>query len=235
LTLAQGASGASTISTAVTSGSAGTVSLSVSGVPSGASASLSPTSVTAGGSSTLNVHAGTATPGPYTLTITGTEGSKTHSTTVGLTVTGGGGGIVNGGFETGNLTGWTAAGTATVVSSGAHSGTYAAQIGATNPTNGDSSISQTFTVPSGKTTLSFWYQVHCPDTLTYDWATVTLRDNTAGTTVTPLARTCSDTGTWVQGTASVVAGHSYTLTLISHDDNYPGDPTYTLFDDITLQ
>jgi len=25
---------------------------------------------------------------------------------------------------------------------------------------------------------------------------------------------------------------SYTLTLTSHDDNYAGDPTFTLFDDV---
>jgi len=87
LSLVQGASGTSTISTAVTAGSAGTVSLVVSGVPSGASATLNPTSVTAGGSSTLMVNAGTATPGTYTLTVTGMEGSKTHSATVSLTVT----------------------------------------------------------------------------------------------------------------------------------------------------
>src|SRR2546430_9191113 len=40
------------ISTALTSGTAGTVSLAVSGVPSGASASLNPGSVTAGNSAT---------------------------------------------------------------------------------------------------------------------------------------------------------------------------------------
>ena len=50
-----------------------------------------------------------------------------------------------------------------------------------------------------------------------------------------LARTCTNTGAWASKTASVVAGHSYTLTLIDHDDNYPGDPTYTLYDDVTLQ
>jgi hypothetical protein len=32
-----------------------------------------------------------------------------------------------------------------------------------------------------------------------------------------------------------VAGHSYTLTLISHDDNYSADPTYTLYDDVSVQ
>jgi hypothetical protein len=31
-----------------------------------------------------------------------------------------------------------------------------------------------------------------------------------------------------------MAGHSYTLTLTSHDDNYPTDPTYTLFDDVAV-
>jgi len=34
--------------------------------------------------------------------------------------------------------------------------------------------------------------------------------------------------------AALTAGHNYTLTLTSHDDNYAGDPTYTLFDDVTL-
>ena len=33
---------------------------------------------------------------------------------------------------------------------------------------------------------------------------------------------------------SVTAGHSVTLKLISHDDNYPGDPTYTLYDDVAV-
>jgi hypothetical protein len=33
----------------------------------------------------------------------------------------------------------------------------------------------------------------------------------------------------------VTAGHSVTLTLIDHDDDYPGDPTYTLFDDVATQ
>src|SRR5438105_4023434 len=87
LSLVQGTSGSISTSTAVTSGTAGTVSLAVSGVPSGASASLNPGSVTAGNSATLNVNAGSAAAGAYTLTVTGTEGSVTHTTTVQLTVT----------------------------------------------------------------------------------------------------------------------------------------------------
>ena len=143
-------------------------------------------------------------------------------------------GITNGGFETGNLSGWTTAGTTSVTTSGPHSGTYAAQLGSTSPTNGDSSISQSFTVPTGSNQLSFWYNVTCPDTVTYDWATATLADTTAGTTSTPLAKTCVASSGWTQVTAAVTAGHSYTLTLTSHDDNYSADPTYTKYDDVAL-
>ncbi len=89
LSVAQGASGSGTISTAIASGVAGTVSLSVTGQPSGASASLSPTSVASGASSTLTVNAGTAAPGVYSLTVTGTEGIETHTATVSLTITAG--------------------------------------------------------------------------------------------------------------------------------------------------
>jgi serine protease len=81
-----------------------------------------------------------------------------------------------------------------------------------------------------------WYANICPDTVTYDWATATLTDNTAAAMITLLPQTCATTA-WTQVRASVTPGHSYTLTLINHDDNYnnPPDPTYTLFDDVTLQ
>lgn len=180
---------------------------------------------------TINVGS-TVTPGNYTVTITGTEGSVTHSTAVSVTVTATSSGVINGGFETGNLNGWSiSAGTAAVVSGG-HSGSYATRVGSTSPTNGDSSITQTFTAPAGSNQLTFWYKMTCPDTVTYDWATATLRDNTTGTTTTILPKVCATSSTWVQDTATIVAGHSYTLTLISHDDNYVGDATYTLFDDV---
>ncbi|TMD62989.1 MAG: hypothetical protein E6I84_16395 [Chloroflexi bacterium] len=54
------------------------------------------------------------------------------------------------------------------------------------------------------------------------------------TTQTLLPRTCAAANTWTQVTASVVAGHSYTLTLVNHDDNFSSDPTYTRFDDVGL-
>src|SRR5207244_334345 len=159
------------------------------------------------GSATLTVSAASSVaPGSYTVTVTGTEGSATHSTSVAVTVTGSsGGGIVNGGFESG-LSGWTASGVTASVAT-AHGGSNAAQVGSTSPST-DSALSQTFTAPAGATQLAFWYQVHCPDTIQYDWATATLRDNTAATTATMLAKTCSNAGSWQQATSSVTAGHS---------------------------
>jgi hypothetical protein len=66
-------------------GFSGSVSLSVSGLPSGATASFSPNPATS--SSTLTVSTKQRTPrGTFTLTITGTSGGLTHTKTVTLVV-----------------------------------------------------------------------------------------------------------------------------------------------------
>ncbi len=72
----------------------GTVSLSVTGLPSGATGSFSPASVNTtsltgpAGSSTLNIATTTSVAGgSYPLTISGTNGTVTHTTQVTLTVT----------------------------------------------------------------------------------------------------------------------------------------------------
>jgi PKD domain/Domain of unknown function (DUF1929) len=68
-------------------GFSGTVSLSVSGLPSDATASFSNPLVTGSGSSTLTVTpAMTTPPGTYTLTITGASGGLSHSVNVTLMV-----------------------------------------------------------------------------------------------------------------------------------------------------
>jgi subtilase family serine protease len=65
----------------------GAVTLSASGLPSGASANFSPGSVNGSGSSSLTVTTSASTPaGTYTITITGTSGALLHTTTVTLVV-----------------------------------------------------------------------------------------------------------------------------------------------------
>src|SRR5262249_22135434 len=86
LTLLQGRSGSVQIQTSIAQGYAEAISLDVSGVPAGASASLSPQTVAAGIASTLSVSAGVAPPGVYTLTVTGTAASGAHSVPVSLTI-----------------------------------------------------------------------------------------------------------------------------------------------------
>ena len=240
LTVVQGGGGTSTISTTISGLFNSAISLSASGVPAGTTASFNPTSIAAPGSGsstmTLNVGATTAA-GTYSITVTGTGGSTTHTTTVSLTVTAGGGGgaLTNGGFESGNFSSWTTTGTAAVNGTAKHSGSWGAQLGSTSPTT-DSTAVQTFTLPSSASQLTFWYANTCPDTLTYDWATATLKDNVTGTTATLLAKTCTATAVWTQVTygAASNAGHSVTLTLANHDDNYAGDATYTYFDDVQV-
>jgi hypothetical protein len=173
--------------------------------------------------------------GTFTVSVTATDTTSAKgSASFTWAISGSGSNvIVNGGFETGTFSGWTRSGAATaIVSSGQHSGSYAARAGSTSPTNGSSNIAQTFKA-SGGTTLTFWYNVTCPDTVTYDWATATLKNVTTGSTKTILARTCVASSGWKQVNATLIAGDSYTLTLTSHDDNYPTDPTYTRFDDVS--
>jgi hypothetical protein len=68
-------------------GFTGTVSLGLTGVPSNASGTYSPTSIVNSGSSTLTIQTATNTPvGNYTLTAKGTSGSLSHSANATLTV-----------------------------------------------------------------------------------------------------------------------------------------------------
>ncbi|MGW3230168.1 M4 family metallopeptidase [Kitasatospora sp. NPDC001095] len=86
-----GATTTSTVATAVTSGTAQSVTLTASGLPAGVTASFNPSSVQAGSSSTLTLSASaTAASGTYQITVTGTAGTTTHTAQYTLTVGGGG-------------------------------------------------------------------------------------------------------------------------------------------------
>ena len=237
LTVQQGASGTSTIGTAVLSGTAQTVSFSSTGQPSGTSVSFNPTSVTAGGSSTMtvNVGAGSAT-GSYTIVVTGTAPGAAHSANVSLSVTAAPAGVVNGGFESGNLSGWTTSGAFTpALSTTAHTGSYSAQVGSTGAVNGDSTLTQTVAIPSGSSRLTFWYQPHCPDTITYDQIQMQIR-NTSGATLANVLNVCTNTGAWtnVAFDTSAYAGQTVVLWFNDHDDGWATDPTYFLLDDVAV-
>ncbi|HVW87059.1 MAG TPA: N,N-dimethylformamidase beta subunit family domain-containing protein, partial [Bryobacteraceae bacterium] len=89
-TVAAGNATTFTVSVAAQNGFSGTVSLGVSGLPTGATAVFSPASLNGSGSSTLTVTTAANTPaGTSSLTITGTTGSLSHSATVTLAVTAG--------------------------------------------------------------------------------------------------------------------------------------------------
>jgi subtilase family serine protease len=88
VSVAQGASGTSTITSAITGGFDSSIALSATGQPTGVTPTFNPTSITGAGTSTLTLAvAATTAPGTYTITVTGVSGSITQTTTVTLTVT----------------------------------------------------------------------------------------------------------------------------------------------------
>ena len=88
LSIAPGHSGTSTITITPQNGFNGTVSLAVTGLPPGVTASFSPQQATTSSLLTLNANA-SAAPATATLTITGTSGSLTSTTRLTLSLTAG--------------------------------------------------------------------------------------------------------------------------------------------------
>lgn len=139
-------------------------------------------------------------------------------------------GVVNGSFEHG-LTGWSTSGSVSNSPTSRHGGSLN---GGARSRNGDSILRQTIVVPAGKTTLSMYWLGLCHDTVSHAWATIVIEHNTSGKTSTPLPRTCVPRGPWKKVTQKVTPGHSYTISLISHDDGVKATPNNTYFDDVAL-
>ncbi len=233
LSVTQGGSTVGDVTTTAI-GTVSTVQLSALVTPVGPTAALSPSTVTAGfGVALLTVSAGYGVaPGMYTVTVTGTEGSIARSTSVVVNVSLKG--IVNGGFETGDLTGWTPTGVNAGVSQ-PHSGAFAVQVGSF-ATFATSTLAQTFTVPSTGGSLTFWYSMFCPDKVKDDWFTVTLLDGVTGSISTLQRPVCSKFRGWTKVTVNLSshARHFVTVTFVNHDDGDSSTATFTLVDDVAL-
>ncbi len=92
ISLTAGSNGTTTITVTATGGFTGNVSLGATGLPMGATASFSPSSIATSGSSTMTLSTSSTTPtGSFPITVTGTSGALTNSTTVSLSVTAGNG------------------------------------------------------------------------------------------------------------------------------------------------
>ena len=201
LSIVQGGSGASTISTTTSNGFNSSVAMSASGLPAGTTANFNPISIASpgSGSSTVTFLVGTATvAGIYPVTITGSGGAQTHSTVISLTIISSGGStqqlLANPGFENGsNAAPWTA--TPAVIDNNSatqppHSGSWKAWLNGYGTTHTDT-LWQTVSVPSAATSasLSFWLHIDTTETTTtrsYDTLAVQVR-NSSGSILATLA------------------------------------------------
>jgi hypothetical protein len=197
-----GGAGATMIATTISGSFNSAVSLSASGLPTGATASFSPTSVAApgSGSSTLTISAGASTAaGTYSVVVNGSGGGKTHSATITLTVSAAGGGTIqqllgNPGFENGssNTAPWTVS--AGVIDNSSfqapHSGSWKAWLNGYGSVHTDSLLQQV-SIPgtASSANLSFWRHIDTAETTgttAYDTLKVQIR-NSSGTVLATLA------------------------------------------------
>jgi len=142
-------------------------------------------------------------------------------------------GIANGSFSLGTFSGWTTTGGASSVTStlGTYQGNlYAAELG-NQPTGvaGASTVAQTFTASAGTSKISIVYAVHCSGSGQSFGASLT--DDMASDTTTIVAPGCPAQLQWTTSTASVIPGHSYTVTLTNVDD---GQGAFSLIGDVAL-
>jgi len=243
VSIARGGSGTSTVTITQLNGFASSVNLSASGLPPGVSASFSPASATTSSTLTLSASTSAAT-GSATVTITGTSGSLTHTTTLSLSVSTSGGSsqlLGNTGFE--STASWTGS-TNVICATGctgqsAHTGVGFAWLDGYGTTHTDT-LSQTVSLPSGKTTAIVQYCLHINTNETttstaYDKLTVGLY-NSAGTLLKTLATysnlDANSSYSVHNNDVSAYIGQTVTLKFTGTEDNL--NLTSFVLDDVTL-
>jgi hypothetical protein len=246
VSVSQGGNGTTTITAAISGGFDGDITFSDSGLPSGVTASYNPSTIPAPGSgtSTLTLTASSnAAPGTYTAKVIGTgTGGVVENTTITLTVTGPSVNLIrNGGFETGDFTGWQTGGAfaPVVTTAEAHSGKYSALLGHTTApeVNGNSHIYQTITIPStaNKVTLNFSYWPGTNDSIQYAWQEALIQDN-SGNLLATAVKVANNARGWKEVIYDLTShkGQTIRVYFAVHGNGYSPDYIYMYVDDVTV-
>jgi len=155
---------------------------------------------------------------------------------------GNGDGISNGGFETGTFSPWNinSVSPSPVISSTViRTGSYSARLGGIPGMTdaqlfGNSSFYQTFFVPSGGATLSYWYKPYSEDTIDFDWQDAYIT-NSSDTVLATIMHVCSNSQTWTQVTydLSSFVGQTIRVKFLVRGDN-AGGATNMHIDDVVM-
>jgi hypothetical protein len=147
--------------------------------------------------------------------------------------------ILNGGFETGDFTGWTVDGfnnPPLVTTAFPHMETFSALAGNLSGPEpfGDSSFYQEFTVPASGGMLSFYHSDFTTDTIQFDWQDAYITDSN-GTILQTIFHHCNDTLAWINQLVDMTpyAGQTVRIKFLAHQDG-SGNNTGMRVDDVIL-